>query len=117
MSTEVETQPTTTTRVLENYVGGRWRASGSERSLDVTDPATLEVLARVPLSMPAELEEAVAAAREAFPAWRSTSVIERARLLFALRERLSASADELARLVTLEMGKTLADARAEVGRM
>ena len=50
MSTEVETQPTTATRVLENYVGGRWRASGSERSLDVTDPATLEVLARVPLS-------------------------------------------------------------------
>ena len=117
MSTEVETQPTTATRVLENYVGGRWRASGSERSLDVTDPATLEVLARVPLSTPAELEEAVAAAREAFPAWRSTSVIERARLLFALRERLSASADELARIVTLEMGKTLADARAEVGRM
>jgi malonate-semialdehyde dehydrogenase (acetylating)/methylmalonate-semialdehyde dehydrogenase len=117
VSTEVKTEAATPTRVLENYVGGRWTASQSSRSLEVTDPATLEVLAHVPLSTPAELEDAVRTARAAFPGWRDTPVIERARFLFTLRERLTAEADELARLVTLEMGKTLADARAEVARM
>ena len=57
------------------------------------------------------------AAREALPAWRAVSVIERGRRLFALREGLEARREELARSVTLEMGKTLVDARAEVGRM
>ncbi|HXD58084.1 MAG TPA: CoA-acylating methylmalonate-semialdehyde dehydrogenase [Thermoleophilaceae bacterium] len=117
MSTEVETKTAAPARVIENYVDGRWVTSRSERSLDVLDPATLDVLAQVPLSTPAELDDAVAAARAAFPGWRDTPVIERARILFSLRERLTADADELARLVTLEMGKTRADARAEVGRM
>ncbi|MCW3066137.1 MAG: CoA-acylating methylmalonate-semialdehyde dehydrogenase, partial [Solirubrobacterales bacterium] len=57
------------------------------------------------------------AARAALPAWRSTSPILRARRLFDLRQRLAAAADELARLVTREMGKTIADAGAEVARM
>jgi malonate-semialdehyde dehydrogenase (acetylating)/methylmalonate-semialdehyde dehydrogenase len=75
------------------------------------------VIARVPLSTPAELDAAVAAARAALPAWRGVAVPERARRLFALREKLVARQDELARSVTIEMGKTLPDARAEVGRM
>ncbi len=107
----------TTTRVLDNYVGGRWTASTSVEQLDVANPATGEVLARVPLSSPAELDAAVAAAREALPAWRAVAVPERARRLFALREKLIARQEELARCVTAEMGKTLPDARAEVGRM
>ena len=107
----------TATRVLDNYVGGRWTASSSSELLDVTNPATGEVLARVPLSTAAELDAAVAAAREALPAWRAVSVPERARRLFTLREKLVARHEELARCVTTEMGKTLPDARAEVGRM
>jgi malonate-semialdehyde dehydrogenase (acetylating) / methylmalonate-semialdehyde dehydrogenase len=107
----------TATRVLDNYVGGRWRTSSTDELLDVTNPATGEVLARVPLSTPAELDAAVAAAREALPAWRAVAVPERARRLFVLREKLEARREELARLVTAEMGKTLPDARAEVGRM
>ena len=70
----------------------------------------------MPLSGAADVDAAVAAAREAFPGWRSTPSIERARMLFTLRERLLAARDELARSVTTEMGKTLADARAEVAR-
>src|SRR3954453_13560746 len=108
---------TTTTRSLSNYVGGRWTESASSDLLDVTNPATAEVIARVPLSTPAELDAAVAAARAALPAWRGVAVPERARRLFSLREKLVARQDELARSVTLEMGKTLPDARAEVGRM
>jgi malonate-semialdehyde dehydrogenase (acetylating) / methylmalonate-semialdehyde dehydrogenase len=106
-----------TTRVLDNYVGGRWIAASSEAALDVTNPATGEVLARVPLSSEADLDAAVAAAREALPVWRGVSVIERARRLFALREGLDARREELARSVTTEMGKTIGDARAEVARM
>ena len=110
-------ETTTAIRLLDNYVGGDWRASSSSDALDVTNPATGEVLARVPLSSAADLDAAVKAARAALPAWRAVSVIERARKLFALREALDARREELARSVTIEMGKTLADARAEVGRM
>ena len=107
----------TATRVLDNYVGGRWTASSSSELLDVTNPANGEVLARVPLSTAAELDAAVKAAREALPAWRAVSVIERARRLFTLRQALDARREDLARSVTTEMGKTIADARAEVARM
>jgi malonate-semialdehyde dehydrogenase (acetylating) / methylmalonate-semialdehyde dehydrogenase len=107
----------TATRVLDNYVGGRWTASSTTELLDVHNPATGEVLARVPLSTTAELDAAVAAAREALPVWRAVAVPERARRLFTLREKLVARKEELARTVTMEMGKTLPDARAEVGRM
>jgi malonate-semialdehyde dehydrogenase (acetylating) / methylmalonate-semialdehyde dehydrogenase len=107
----------TSTRLLENYVGGRWTPAAVSAALDVTNPATGAVLARVPLSGAADLDRAVAAAREALPAWREVSTIARARKLFELRERLVAREDELARSVTTEMGKTIGDARAEVGRM
>src|SRR5215211_1940476 len=111
------TETGTATRVLSNYVGGRWTPSESSELLDVHNPATGEVIARVPLSTAAELDAAVAAARAALPAWRGVAVPERARRLFALREKLDARRDELARSVTMEMGKTLPDAKAEVGRM
>jgi malonate-semialdehyde dehydrogenase (acetylating) / methylmalonate-semialdehyde dehydrogenase len=105
------------TRVLDNYVGGRWSPATSEERLDVTNPATGETLAQVPLSGAADLDAAVAAAREALPAWRKVNVIERGRRLFALREGLDARREELAASVTTEMGKTIGDARAEVARM
>jgi malonate-semialdehyde dehydrogenase (acetylating)/methylmalonate-semialdehyde dehydrogenase len=108
----------TATRVLENYVGGRWiPAEHATELLDVTNPATAEVLARVPLSGAQDLDAAVQAARDALPDWRAVSTLGRSKKLFELRERLAAREDELARSVTTEMGKTLVDARAEVGRM
>ncbi len=107
----------TQTRLLDNYIAGRWTPSGSSEALDVTNPATGEVLARVPLSSAGDLDAAVRAAREALPTWRAVSVIERGRRLFALREGLDSRREELARSVTTEMGKTLVDARAEVARM
>ncbi len=108
----------TVTRLLDNYVEGRWTAPAAATDvLDVVNPATGEVLARVPLSGPADLDAAVRAAREALPAWRAAGTIARARKLFELRERLAARSEDLARSVTIEMGKTIADARAEVARM
>jgi malonate-semialdehyde dehydrogenase (acetylating)/methylmalonate-semialdehyde dehydrogenase len=108
---------TTPTRLLDNYVGGAWTAAASPDTLDVTNPATGETLARVPLSGAEDLDAAVRAARAALPEWRAVSTIARARKLFELRERLVGREEELARSVTTEMGKTLADARAEVARM
>src|SRR5687768_2503269 len=107
----------TTTRLLDNYVGGSWTPSSSHEAVPVTNPATGETLARVPLSSAADLDAAVRAARAALPVWRGVSVIERGRRLFALREGLNARREELAQSVTAEMGKTIADARAEVARM
>jgi malonate-semialdehyde dehydrogenase (acetylating) / methylmalonate-semialdehyde dehydrogenase len=107
----------TATRVLDNYIGGRWTPSGSDEALDVANPASGEVLARVPLSSADDLDAAVRAAREALRAWRAVSVIARAQKLFALREGLVERREELARSVTTEMGKTIGDARAEVARM
>src|SRR5690242_4555457 len=116
-STMSATESATATRLLDNYVAGKWMAATSSDALDVTNPATNEVLARVPLSSSADLDAAVKAAREAVPKWRGVSTIARARKLFELRERLVARQEDLARSVTTEMGKTLVDARAEVARM
>ena len=109
---------TTSVAVLDNYVAGRWAPSlAATDELDVVNPATGEVLARVPLSGRSDLDAAVSAARAALPEWRAVSVIARARKLFELRERLVARSEDLARSVTVEMGKTIGDARAEVARM
>ncbi|QEC49457.1 CoA-acylating methylmalonate-semialdehyde dehydrogenase [Baekduia soli] len=106
----------TATRLLHNYVGGAWAPASAGDALDVTNPATGEVLARVPLSNAADLDAAVRAARAALPVWRDVSVIERARTLFGLRAGLERRKEDLARSVTTEMGKTIVDARAEVAR-
>ncbi len=103
-------------RLLRNYVGGEWREAGGAGTLADCDPATGEVSALVPLSGAAEVEAAVAAARAAQPRWRELAPQRRARALIALREALAERSEELARLVSADMGKTLADARGEVLR-
>ncbi|HMT03948.1 MAG TPA: CoA-acylating methylmalonate-semialdehyde dehydrogenase [Solirubrobacterales bacterium] len=110
------TTDTATTR-LKNYVGGEWVDAGGAEFHDVINPATGDIIAEVPYSTANHLDEAVRAARQALPAWRGVSTIARARMLFTLREKLQARKDEIARSVVIEMGKTLPDATAEVGRM
>ncbi|MBV9196028.1 MAG: aldehyde dehydrogenase family protein [Solirubrobacterales bacterium] len=81
----------TATRLLENYIAGRWMpAAAATGEQEVVNPATGEVLARVPLSGSADLDDAVTAARGALAEWRAVSTIARARKLFELRERLVA---------------------------
>jgi malonate-semialdehyde dehydrogenase (acetylating)/methylmalonate-semialdehyde dehydrogenase len=101
---------------LRNCVGGAWVESTSARVLDVLNPATAQPLARVPLATAAEVDRAVQAAQAAFPAWRATPPLVRARHLFRLKELLEQRFEDLARTVTLEMGKTLEDARGSVRR-
>jgi malonate-semialdehyde dehydrogenase (acetylating)/methylmalonate-semialdehyde dehydrogenase len=104
------------TRTLRNHIGGHWVPAQSTETIDDRDPATGALLAQVPLSGAEDVDAAVRAARAAQPAWRATPPQVRARALYRLRDVLSAHHEELAELVTLDMGKTLGDATAEVGR-
>jgi len=97
-------------------VGGAWESPGAREELVTRNPATGEELARVPLSTADDVERAVAAARAAQPAWAATPITVRARALMDLRTSLVAHKDELARLLATDMGKTVPDAAAEVGR-
>ncbi len=103
-------------QTLRNYIVGQWVAAQATGQLEVRNPATDEVLALVPLSGKADVDAAVEQARAAFPAWRATPPQERARYFFKLRQLLVEHSEELARMITTEMGKTLADARGEVQR-
>ncbi len=103
-------------QTLRNYVGGRWVTAEASSTQEVRNPATDEVLARVPLSGPSDVDAAVVAAAAAFPSWRATPPQERARYFFKLRHLLDEHREELARLIVSEMGKTLDDARGEVQR-
>ena len=114
--TPVEALPRVTASTLENFVGGDWRAATAAEALESRNPATGEVLAHVPLSGADDVAAAVTAARAACPGWRATSPVARARAVMRLREVLVAHQDELAGLLTLDMGKTYDDAFAEVGR-
>ena len=99
-----------------NCVNGEWLRSATSESVDVFNPATAEVLATVPLAGSKEVDAAVAAAAAAFPSWRRTPPQDRIQYLFQFRRLLEQNADEIARLITKENGKTLAEARAELQR-
>ncbi|PZN13115.1 MAG: methylmalonate-semialdehyde dehydrogenase (CoA acylating) [Bacillota bacterium] len=104
------------TRAVPLLVAGEWRNSDTQRWEPVYNPATGEVIAQVPHATQEEVAAAVQAAARAYPSWRATPPIERARLMFRYKELLERHFEELALLVTRENGKTLADARAEVRR-
>ena len=101
---------------VRNYVGGEWQEADASGHLDIENPSTGESIGSVPLSTPAEVDGAVAAARDAFPGWRRTPVSQRASCLYALRELLQEKQDKISRTLVVEMGKSLPDAAAEMKR-
>lgn len=106
----------TTVKTLKNYIGGEWVESTSEKTEVVYNPATGEELAIVPLSTKEEVDHAVQAANEAFKIWSQVPVPKRGRILFKYQQLLVEHWDELARLVTIENGKSFAEAHGEVLR-
>ncbi len=101
---------------LRNYIGGKWvRSTGLGRQ-DVVNPATGDVMASVPLSSPAEVDQAAAAAEKAFEGWRRTPAPQRIQCLFTLKALLEEHFEDLARTITMENGKILPEARAEMRR-
>ncbi|PEQ10066.1 CoA-acylating methylmalonate-semialdehyde dehydrogenase [Bacillus toyonensis] len=103
-------------QTLKNYIGGQWIESKSKQVEDVPNPATGETIARVPLSTKEDLDRAVATAKEAFQTWKKVAVPRRARILFRYQQLLIENWEELAKLVTLENGKSYKEAYGEVQR-
>jgi succinate-semialdehyde dehydrogenase/glutarate-semialdehyde dehydrogenase len=97
------------------FVGGEWIGADDGRAFPVLNPATGETIADVPRLGTAETRRAIEAASQALPAWRARPAKDRARVLTRLASLMSDHEDQLARLMVLEQGKPLAEARAEIG--
>ena len=104
--------------VLRNYINGKWVVSHESTTLDVVNPANQELLAKVPFGMHtvADVKDAVAAASEALKEWRRNPVMRRVQPLYKLKQLLEEHQDEIARLITLECGKSFAESHAEMQR-
>jgi malonate-semialdehyde dehydrogenase (acetylating)/methylmalonate-semialdehyde dehydrogenase len=102
--------------VLPHWINGAEFASTSGRTAPVYDPALGVQTKRVALANEAEIDQAVAGAQAAFPAWRDLSLARRQTIMFTFRELLAARKGELAEIITSEHGKVLSDALGEISR-
>ena len=103
-------------REIPMYIDGQAVPSQSQEWRDVVNPATQEVVARVPFCTADEVDRAVASAKEAFKSWRKVPLARRQRIMLKLQALIREHTDEIAALITEEHGKTLPDAVGEVGR-
>lgn len=104
--------------ILKNYINGKWTDCNTTETSNVVNPATGEVMARVPAgkAAAAEVDKAVAAAHAAYLQWKDVPVLKRIQPLFRLKQLLEENSAEIARLITMESGKTLAEANGEMQR-
>jgi malonate-semialdehyde dehydrogenase (acetylating) / methylmalonate-semialdehyde dehydrogenase len=109
-------EPTAVLPILSHYINGTAVEVLPENTGPVTNPATGQVIVRVPRGGVTEVDQAVAAAKAAFPAWRDMPLIARSNIFFAFRNLMYENREELARLITRDHGKTFPDALAEVLR-
>ncbi len=108
-------EPIKEAQTLKNYIGGEWVESKG-KIVEVVNPATCKVIAQVPISTKEEIDEAVQAAKAAFPEWRRAPPLSRARCLFRLKELMEKNFEELSRIQTMEHGKTIDESRGETRR-
>lgn len=101
---------------IQNFINGKFEDSKATKWFEVRNPATQEVIALCPQSTPEELARAEAGAQEAFLKWREVPIQQRQRVFFKLQELVRKHTEDLAVQVTVEQGKTLADARGDVFR-
>jgi len=101
---------------LLNYIDGKWQASSAKETLPVVNPATSEVMARVPLSPKSEVDAAAQAAKRASKDWARTPATDRIQVLFKLKQLLEDNLDDLAKSCTNECGKTYAESVGELRR-
>ena len=99
---------------VQNYIAGNFTKTNSGRSLDVISPIDGNLLSKVPMSSATDLENAVKAAKKAFPAWSKLPIKERVQVFFRYKYLLEKNSKELAELVQEENGKTYGEALAEV---
>jgi succinate-semialdehyde dehydrogenase / glutarate-semialdehyde dehydrogenase len=98
---------------VQLHINGEWRAARSGRTLPVINPATEEVIGTVAHAGRDDLDEALAAAEQGFAAWKRVSAFERGKLMRKAAELLRSRADDIARLMTLEQGKPVGEAKVE----
>src|SRR3990167_5595939 len=103
-------------KAIPQLIDGEWRESRAREFIEVTDPATQEVLALAPKATAEEIEAAIASAKAAFLTWREVPVSDRARVMLRYQHLLKEHHDELAEILSGETGKTLADAKGDVWR-
>ncbi len=103
-------------RKIMNYINGEWRSSKAADYLDVVNPATAEILGKVPLSPGSEVHEAAKLASDAFEGWRRTPAPSRIQYLFKMKELLEENLEEISRIITMECGKTVGESRGEMRR-
>jgi succinate-semialdehyde dehydrogenase/glutarate-semialdehyde dehydrogenase len=97
-----------------NLIAGEWVAADSGGTIDVTNPATGQIIGTVPRSGRTETRRAIEAAAEAFKGWRKTSGLDRSKLMRELHDAILDNQEALAELLTLEQGKPLAESRGEI---
>ena len=104
--------------ILKNYINGSWTESREQQTTNVVNPANQEILAKIPFgdNTVADVNSAVAAAAEALKEWRDTPVMKRVQPLYKMKQLLEDNIDEIARLITLECGKTFVESKAEMQR-
>ncbi len=96
------------------YIDGEWIGAGSNKTIDVTNPATGEVLGTIPKMGAEETRRAIEAAQAAYPAWRAKTAKDRAAILRRWHDLMMENQDDLARLMTAEQGKPLAESLGEI---
>jgi succinate-semialdehyde dehydrogenase/glutarate-semialdehyde dehydrogenase len=96
------------------YIGGAWKAAKSGKTIDVTNPATGEVIETVPRMGADEAREAIEAANKALPAWRAKTGKERAAIMRRWYDLMIANQEDLATIMTAEQGKPFAEAKGEI---
>ncbi|MDD5298428.1 MAG: CoA-acylating methylmalonate-semialdehyde dehydrogenase [Rhodocyclaceae bacterium] len=116
MSTHYTPAAATPAALIQHWISDRLDSGAGERRAPVFNPATGQQAREVVLAATSDVDRAVAAARAAFPAWRDTTPQRRARILFRFKDLVERHAVDIARLITLEHGKTLPDALGEVQR-
>lgn len=102
--------------ISKNYINGKWVQSKGDIFFESKNPATQEVVRRVPQTTKSEFDEAVSVAKEAFNTWRDVPLMTRIRYMFEYQKLLKENSEEIAKLITHEHGKTLVDARGDVFR-
>jgi malonate-semialdehyde dehydrogenase (acetylating)/methylmalonate-semialdehyde dehydrogenase len=101
-------------KILKPFINGQFRESKTRNYTDAYNPSTGEIIAKVPCCTQEEVEQAVSAAKGAFPLWRDTPVLKRVQILYDLRNLLIEHMDELTHLVALENGKAWEEAQGDV---
>jgi malonate-semialdehyde dehydrogenase (acetylating) / methylmalonate-semialdehyde dehydrogenase len=101
---------------LKFYINGQWAEPKSDTYFETTNPANDEGIAEVPVALEEEVEQAIAAAQEAFIRWRDVPMRDRARLVFNLRETFAKHHEELARVLVQDHGCTIGEGRGTISR-